>query len=142
MNESRQQQFYSLVHSYASTEQNCECDGVRWSCLNFRSLSWWLSVWDSLLPVVLPSLNVKNACCNWRVCERSQTVIVAMSACTYAYMMVVGACRLHGHCDSITIANGTWDTFCLGFLRKEKQCCQKLLVTYSCFGKRVERQQA
>ena len=78
MNESRQQQLYSIVHSYACTVQNCECDGVWWSCLNFRSLSWWLSV--------LPSLNVKNACCNGRVCERSQTAIVAMSACTYAYI--------------------------------------------------------
>ena len=40
----------------------------------------------SLLSVVLPSLNVKSACCNGHVCERSQTAVVAMSACTYAYM--------------------------------------------------------
>ena len=47
INESRQQQFYSLAHSYACTVQHCECDGVWWSCLIFRSLSWWLSVGQS-----------------------------------------------------------------------------------------------
>ena len=44
MNEDNQQQFYSLVHPYACTVQNCECDGFWWSCLNLRSLSWWLYV--------------------------------------------------------------------------------------------------
>ena len=90
-NESWQQQFYSLVHLSACTVQNCECDGVWWSCLNFRSLSWWLSAWDSLLPVVFPSLSVKNACCNGRVCQRSQTATAAMNACTCAYMSLFRA---------------------------------------------------
>ena len=106
MNESRQQQLYFLVHLYSCTVQNCECDGVWWSCLNFRSLSWWLAAWDSLLPVVLPSLNVKNACCNGRVCERSHMVFVAMSACTHAYMslfrvwlLVHAGCMLPEKCS-------------------------------------------
>ena len=30
----------------------------------------------------------------------------------------------------------SWDTCCLGFRENEKQWCQKLLVTSSCFGKR------
>ena len=142
MNESRQQHFYSLVHSYACSVQNCACDGVWWSRLNFLSLSWWLSVWDSLLPVVLPSLNVKNASCNGRVCERSQTAIVESLPC---WLLVHAGCMLPEKCSlrftkEIAIATASRSQMAAGtrsvwvFVRNEKQWCQKLLVTSSCSG--------
>ena len=54
----------------------------------------------SLLSVVLPSLNVKSACCNGHVWERSKTAIVTMSACTYACMSLscVGCWCMSAQC--------------------------------------------
>ena len=54
-NENSQQQFYSLVRSYACTVQNCGCDGFWLSCLNFRSLSWWLYVWAVCCRLCFPA---------------------------------------------------------------------------------------
>ena len=47
--------FYSIVHPYACTAQNCECDGVWWSCLYLRSLSWWLYVWAVCCRLCFPA---------------------------------------------------------------------------------------
>ena len=105
----------------------------------FPVLAWWLSTWNGLFPVVSPCLNVRNTCCNIHACEQSQVVIVAVRACTYAYIRVSSllavACLLHAallKCSlcfteesaivtASRLGNGDCNVVCLCVLWNEKR---------------------